>query len=92
MLERILKKGAIFIDMEDGQVFQVLGLYSSFEEMFRFWTLPVTVETTLLPFRDVIITDGLLQTYKITIGQDLKKRYTDLYLAAKSKHAIHLSI
>ncbi|MBQ7608708.1 MAG: hypothetical protein IJU76_12175 [Desulfovibrionaceae bacterium] len=92
MLERILKKGGILIDMEDGQVFQVLGLHSSFEEMFHAFPLPIVVETTLLPFRDVIISDGLMQTYTIQFGPSMKKRYKDFYTTAKSTNAIHVRL
>lgn len=83
VLERNLKKGSIFISCEDGRVFQVLGIVSSFEEMFPYEPLPVLVEATLLPFRDMIITDGLVAEYPVVIGSNMKKQFKEIYMAAK---------
>lgn len=67
VIERHLKKGSILIS-EDEKVYQVSGIISSLEEMFQYARLPQVVETTLLPFRNVIITDGLFISYDIFIG------------------------
>lgn len=88
VLERNLKKGSIFISCEDGRVYQVQGIVSSFEEMFPYEPLPVLVEATLLPFRDVIITDGLVAEYPVMIGSNMKKQFKEIYMAAKKNGEI----
>ena len=55
---RYLKKHAIFIG-EDSQVYGVLALQDSLEEMFYGRPLPIMVQAVLLPFRGKIIYDAL---------------------------------
>lgn len=50
----------MLISMEDEKVYQVAGIMSSLEEMFQYAPMPLMVEATLIPFRDVIITDGIV--------------------------------
>lgn len=63
--ERHLKKGTIFISMENNEVYQVSGIQSSWEEMLYGAPMPVLIETTFIPFRDVIISDGLIIPYNL---------------------------
>lgn len=85
VLERNLKKGSIFISGESENVYQVQGIISSFEEMFPYEPLPVLMEATLIPFRDVIITDGLVMAYPVVIGNNMKKQFKEIYMAAKNR-------
>lgn len=91
-MERHLKKGTIFISMEDEQVYQVSGIISSWEEMFYWAPMPLIVEATFLPFRDVIISDGLVMPYNIMIGSGMKRMFKDVYMAAKKSGQIHRSL
>lgn len=59
-MERHLKKGSMLISMEDEKVYQVVGIISSLKEMFLYAPMPLMIEATLMPFKDVIITDGLI--------------------------------
>lgn len=86
VLERLLKKHAIFIN--DEKVYAVLGLHSSFDEMIPKEVLPVFVETVLLPFRDVIVYDGLIRGGNILIGPNMAVGYKDRYMAAKRNDKI----
>lgn len=88
VLERNLKKGSILISGEDEKVYQVQGIISSFEEMFSYGPLPVLMEATLIPFRDVIITDGLVMAYPVVIGNNMKKQFKEIYMAAKNSGEI----
>lgn len=92
IMERHLKKGTIFISMEDEQVYQVSGIISSWEEMFYWAPMPLIVEATFLPFRDVIISDGLVMPYNIMIGSGMKRMFKDVYMAAKKSGQIHRSL
>ena len=82
MMERHLKKGTIFISMEDGEVYQVSGIISSWEEMFFGAPMPLIIEATFMPFRDVIISDGLVMPYNILIGGGMKRMFKDSYMGA----------
>lgn len=90
-LERHLKKGAVLI-YEDEEVYLVSGIISSLDEMFYGAPLPLMMEATLIPFRDVIITDGLVMPYNIIIGSNAKRMFKDTYMNAKTKGKIHKSL
>lgn len=83
VMERHLKKGSIFISMEDEQVYQVSGIISSWDEMFPFEPMPLMMEVTLIPFKDVIISDGLVMPYNIVLGSNIARYFKDVYMKAK---------
>jgi len=88
ILERHLKKGSILISMQDEKVYQVQGITSTWEEMFPGWPLPIFIEATLIPFRDVIISDGLVSSYNMRIGPHMAAQFKDLYMKAKREGKI----
>ena len=59
ILERHLKDGSIFIGKED-RVYQVHGIIDSWDVMLEMYPLPLVLRATLLPFKGMIITDGLV--------------------------------
>lgn len=87
IMERHLKQGTIFIG-EDESVYQVQGIISSWEEMFPDMPLPLLVEATFIPFRDVIISDGLVMPYNIVIGKGMAKAFKNIYMNAKNNGTI----
>ncbi len=88
MMERHLKKGTIFISMENEEVYQVSDIISSWEEMFFGAPMPVILEATFMPFRDVIISDGLVIPYNIIVGGGMKRMFKDIYMNAKKNGRI----
>lgn len=88
VLERNLKNGGILISMDDENVYQVRGIKSSFEEMYYYHPLPVMIDASLLPFKGVIITDGLLGTMNVFLGSGMKKQLKDIYTVAKRRKQI----
>lgn len=92
ILERNLKKGSVFISAEDAEVYMVLGLFSMWEEMFGYRPLPVMLEAVLLPFRDKIITYGLVIPYNIVFGRGAAADFKDAYMDAKKSGKIHFSL
>ena len=92
ILERILKKGAILISAEDEEVYQVSGIVSAWDEMFAYARLPLIIQATLIPFEDVIISDGLIQTYNVMIGGNMARIFKDTYMTAKKNGVIHRQI
>ena len=92
LMERHLKKGTIFISLENEEVYQVSGIISSWEEMFFGAPMPVLLEATFIPFRDVIISDGLVIPYNIFAGGGMKRMFKDVYMDAKKSGRIHRSL
>jgi hypothetical protein len=88
-IERFLKKGAIFLGQDEADVYQVLGLHESLEEMFGgAAALPVRVQTVLLPFKGQIIYDGLMSMYRIYFGSGVSSELRESYMAAKQNGRI----
>ena len=91
VLERNLKKGSIFIS-EDNEVYLIQGLFSSFEEMFRMHPLPVMMDMTIIPFKDKIITDGLIKDMPLIFGPNFKSDLKECYMSAKKSGKIYNTI
>ena len=87
IFERQLTEGAVFIN-QDREVYIVKGTSVAFETMFAGRTMPMALTATLIPFRDVIITDGLIGLMNITYEEDLKKEFRDIYNDARQKDAL----
>ena len=88
-MERILKKGAILISAEGGEVYQVSDIISTWDEMFGYSRLPLMIQATLIPFDDVIISDGLIQTYNVILGGNTSRSFKNMYMAAKKNGTIY---
>ena len=89
ILERHLKKGSVFISAEDGAVYMVKGLFSTWEEMLG--ESPVLLDAVLIPFRDSIISDGLVVPYRIYFGKGAREGFREMYMNAKRNHTIRFS-
>jgi hypothetical protein len=85
-IERLLKKYAIFI--QGHNVYGVLALYDSFEDILAHDPLPIYVKATLLPFKGKIIYDGLLESYNVYFGGGISSDIKEIYLTAKQNGAI----
>ena len=90
ILERHLKKGSVFLSAEDGAVYMVKGLCSTWEEMLG--EAPVLLDAVLIPFRDSIISDGLVVPYPVYFGKDARADFKDAYMNAKRNQTIRSSI
>ena len=92
IVERHLKKGTIFIQAEINEVYLVSGIISSWDEMLCGRPLPVIIEAVLIPFRNVIISDGIVSVSNIFFGKNLRSEFKDIYLSAKKTGNIHSSL
>lgn len=90
ILERHLKKGSVFISAEDKAVYMVKGLFSTWEEMLG--KGPVLLDAVLIPFRDSIISDGLVMPYRIYFGRGAAEGFKEEYMNAKRNQTIHFSL
>jgi hypothetical protein len=84
-----LRKHSIFLK-ED--TYGVVGIYSPLEVMFPY--VPVFVEAVLIPFRDVIITDGLLRSpgIHLTFGGGARRMLNAQYSAARAASQVRTTL
>lgn len=86
---RFLKKATIFVDSKDPpQVYAVLGLTDSLEDVFYGRRLPIWVQTVLLPFKGQIVYDGLLNYYNVFFGSGIRGELNETYQAARQNQRI----
>lgn len=83
-----LKKHTIFLSgEEETRAYAVLGLTTDLSELLPSHVLPTYIETVLLPYKGVIVCDGILRGYNLLIGpnmtRDLKAEYQDIKKAGK---------
>lgn len=83
VMERHLKKGSVFISLDDQDVYLVQGIISTWEEMFPFAPMPLVIEATFIPFRDVIISDGLIRPCNLSMGKNMAVQFKNIYMSAK---------
>ena len=67
--------------------FGVLALSQPFEDLIG-PDLPVMTETVLLPFKDKIIYDGLMSSYRISLGPGMRRLLNENYKETKAKLGI----
>lgn len=92
IVERHLKKGSIFICAENEDVYLVSGIISAWNEVLCGRPLPVVLEAVLIPFKNVIISDGLVLTSNLFFGRNMVSEFKDIYLDAKRNGSIHKSL
>lgn len=88
-IERTLKKYAVF--MQDNTVYGVVGLYDPLAEIVPKQMQPMLVEAVLLPFKDVVIYDGMFSSYHMFFGGGMKRSMKETYNKAKRKGEIIVS-
>ena len=92
ILERHLKKGSVFINADNQKVYLVNGLFSTWEEMIQHRKPSVLLTVTLLPWKDVIISDGLVSITNINFGKTYFSDFKEIYLNAKRNRNIIKSL
>lgn len=88
-LMRYLNTYGVFMSSkESSHLYGVLGLYDSFETVIGGQPLPVALRTTLLPFKDHIIWDGIVTTYTVLFGPGFRADLNATYRRLKGKEGI----
>lgn len=84
------EKYAVFMD--DNYIYYVKGLRDRIRDMIPEKSLPIFVETVLLPLKNQIIYDSYIQQYTISFGQNMRKAmdkaYKDLLNNKKVKYEL----
>ncbi len=89
---RELKKYTVFLSTEKQPVaYGVLALSQPFEDLIGPY-LPVLTQTVLLPFKGVIVYDGLMSSYDISFGPGIRRNLNEDFKEAKARHGIVTSL
>src|SRR4051812_10640901 len=89
---RELKKYTVFLSTEKQPVaYGVLALSQPFEDLIGPY-LPVLTQTALLPFKDKIVYDGLMTSYRISFGPGIRRNLNQDFKEAKLRHGIVTSL
>jgi len=88
IIERHFDSGSVLINLKTHNVYLVKGLTESWQELLRGHPLPAAVEATLLPFKDVIISDGLISISRVVFGNDFKEDCNRVYRDARRNKAM----
>lgn len=89
---RELKKYTVFLSATNLAIaYGVLALSQPFEDLIGPY-LPVMVRTVLLPFKGVIVYDGLMSSYRISFGGGIKRMLNESFQEAKARHGIVASL
>ena len=89
---RYLKRHTVFLAGGDPpKAYGVLAMTNPFEELVG-PVLPVFTKTVLLPWKDCIIYDGLLNSYAISFGPGIRGSLNESYKEAKATFGIITSL
>ena len=89
---RELKKYTVFLTTTDPAIaYGVLALSQPFEDLIG-PHLPVLTQTVLLPFKGVIVYDGLMSSYNISFGPGIRRGLNESFKQAKEHHGIVTSL
>jgi len=86
-LTKLIRGRGIFFSHETPpKVYSVCPLFEPFDQLLP--EIPVMVKTTLVPFENVIIFDGLMGSYPVIFGDGLRSMMKDWYADALERGAI----
>jgi Domain of unknown function (DUF6398) len=89
---RELKRYTVFLTTTDLAIaYGVLALSQPFEDVIGPY-LPVLTQTVLLPFKGVIVYDGLMSSYNISFGPGIRRGLNESFKQAKERHGIVTSL
>lgn len=89
---RELKKYTVFLSTTSPAIaYGVLALSQPFEDLIGPY-LPVLTQTVLLPFKGVIVYDGLMSSYSISFGPGIRRNLNQDFKEAKARHGIVTSL
>lgn len=69
------------------QYYAVLGIFDDFNELLPF-DPPYLINVGIMPYKNVIIWDGLIQHYPVIMGSNIKKSFNDEYQKCKREKKI----
>ncbi|MDR3636958.1 MAG: DUF6398 domain-containing protein [Isosphaeraceae bacterium] len=89
---RELKRYTVFLSTTSPAIaYGVLALSQPFEDLIG-PNLPVMTQTVLLPFKNMIVYDGLMSRYNISFGPGIRRNLNRDFKDAKARHGIVTSL
>ncbi len=89
---RQLQKYMVFLSTDQQPIaYGVLALSQPLEELVG-PGLPVLTQTVLLPFKGMIVYDGLLSSYRISFGPGIRRSLNESFKEAKARQGIVTSL
>jgi hypothetical protein len=89
---RQLKKYMVFLSTDKQPVaYGVVALSQPFDELIGPY-LPVLTRTVLLPFKGMIVYDGLLNSYRISFGRGIRRSLNESFKEARARYGIVTSL
>lgn len=89
---RDLKKYTVLLTTTEPIIaYGVVALTQPFEDLIGPY-LPVMTQTVLLPFKDKIVYDGLMTSYRISFGAGIRRSLNESFKEAKTRHGIVTSL
>jgi hypothetical protein len=89
---RELKKYTVFLSTDKQPIaYGVQALSQPFGELVGPY-LPVLTQTVLLPFKGVIVYDGMMSSYNISFGPGIRRNLNQDFKEAKARHGIVTSL
>ena len=89
---REFKKYTVFLSTTSPAIaYGVLALSQPFEDLIGPY-LPVLTQTVLLPFKGMIVYDGLMSSYNISFGPGIQRNLNQDFKEAKARHGIVTSL
>ena len=87
---RELKKYTVFLSTETSHRLRRPGPVQPFEDDWPI--LPILVQAVLLPFKGMIVYDGLMTSYSISFGPGIRRNLNEDFKEAKARHGIVTSL
>ena len=82
----------MFLSSSDPAIaYGVLAFSEPFQELIG-PKLPIMVEAVLLPFKGMIVYDGMMSAYKISFGPGIRRSLNESFKEAKLRHGIVTSL
>lgn len=89
---REMKKYTVFLSITDPPIaFGVMALSEPFDVMIG-RPLPIMVQAVLLPFKGMIVYDGLMTSHNISFGPGIRRHMNEDFKEAKARHGIVTSL
>ncbi|HLN31704.1 MAG TPA: DUF6398 domain-containing protein [Gemmataceae bacterium] len=86
------KKYTVFLSTDKQPIaYGVLALSQPFEDLIGPY-LPILTQTVLVPFKDKIVYDGLMTSYRISFGPGIRRSLNESFKDAKARHGIVTSL
>lgn len=87
-----LKRHTVFLlEREPPRAYGVLGLTTEIVDMLP-GPLPVMLEVVLLPWKEQIVCDGLVNAYSVGFGANIRRSIMESYREAKTREGILTSL